>query len=43
MMVSKHEKLHLIRPLCTSGSPGTQINKSFIKNDAKDVLKSNQL
>ena len=30
-MVSKHEKFHLIRPLCTSGSPLTQFNKSFYK------------
>ena len=42
-MVSKHEKFHSVRPLCTSGSPVTQLNKSFIKNYIKDVLMSNQL
>ena len=42
-MVSEHEKFHLIRPLCTSGSPVTQLNISFIKNYTKDVLTSNQL
>ena len=42
-MVSKHETFHLIKPLCTSGSPVTQLNKSFIKSYTKDVLTSNQL
>ena len=42
-MVSKHETFYLIRPLRTSGSPVTQLNKSFIKNYTKDVLTPDQL
>ena len=41
-MFSKHERFHLIRPLCASGSPVTQLNKSFIKNYTKDIWISNQ-